>query len=271
MFTRKQFIQSSLLSAGSFFIPSFVFSNFIKLSTKEDIDESLTTLLQKAADFRKKQKFSKSVTVYEQLIKLYPQEIRVYNGYRKTILSQKDNLNRSVDAVKMLQAAANANPNNIQIKQALNKEYLNASIGNKAVLSKINFDVALLPQVAKEYKKYNDLKNLPQKGNKSRVIRLLEAKADKVKPSANKEIASFNRNEKLKHKNKLAKLDTSALEKKLDSFLKKTPNVNRNLPIREHYKLICKKQIKDKKHVNALDKSLEYLRKVDSQDSFFLG
>ena len=259
------------MSVGSFFIPSFVFSNVTKAIEIADIDESLPTLLKKAADFRKKEKFSKSIAVYEQLIKLYPQEIRVYYGYRKTILSQKDNLNKSVDAVKMLQAAVISNPNNDDIKQALNKEYLNASLGNKAVLRKINFDIALLPLVANEYKQYSDLKNPPDKDHKNRVIRLLEANAGKVNPRTCKEIVEFNRNEKRKFKHRLEKIDTPILEKKLDSFLKKTPDVKRKQPIREHYKLICKKHIKGKNHVKALDKSLEYVRNVDSQDPLFLG
>ncbi|MFP5040290.1 hypothetical protein [Parasediminibacterium sp. JCM 36343] len=271
MISRTKFIQSSLLSACSLFVPSFVFSNVVKAIEGMETDESLPALLKKAADFRKKEKFSKAIAVYEQLIKLYPQEIRVYNGYRKTILSQKSNLNKSVDVVNMLQIAASANPDNKDIKQALNKEYLKASLGNKVVLRKINFDVALLPQVGKEYKKYSDIKNPTQNGNRSRVIRLLEAKADNINPRNNKEIISFNSNEKQKHKHRFEKVGAPALEKKLNALLIKSPDVNRSLPIREHYKLICSKHIKDKNHAKALDKSLEYISNVDSQDCFFLG
>jgi len=271
MFTRKQFIKNSLLSACSLFVQSYVFSNVAKTIVRQDVGDSLPTLLKKAADLRKKGKLSKSKEVYDQLINLYPQELRVYSGYRKTILADNKNLNKGVEAVNMLQAAVVTNPVNDDFIQLLNKEYLRASLGNKAVLRNISFDVTQLPQIANSYKTYADSKNPFLNSNQSRVIRLLEAKVDTGDPKKNKNNIAFNRNEKRKHKNRFKKVGVPLLEKKLNALLIKSPNANRSLPIRDHYKLICDKQIKNKNHTKALNKSLEYIRNVDSQDCFFLG
>lgn len=264
MITRKEFLSLSSLGIFSLFIPSSLFSkNNFSPSTDVNI------LLKSAADLRKQKKYNQAKQMYQQIINQFPGEIRAYDGMRKVLLSKK---NKEWEVIQMFKIAQLSSPNSVEIKQRLYKEYMNAALGNKKVVSSINFNGRLLIDVKQKYESF--VQNHPNNKNiqkqYSKICRLLDSNADTQNAKQNLLLKKYKKAEYKKSKHKFDGLSVAQLENRLNVLLAKPYSKDRKQHIRELYKLSFNKLRKEKQSVEALNKAVTYYNNIDKEDPLFL-
>ncbi|MCX8532160.1 tetratricopeptide repeat protein [Chryseobacterium luquanense] len=261
---RKEFLSLSSLGIFSFMFPSFkLFSN----TSKAIVD--VNVLLKNACILRKQKKFNQAKQAYEQIIAQHPDEIRAYDGLRKTFLSQKK---KEWQVILMFKTALLLNPNNPELKKRLYKEYFNACLGNKKVKNLINFNGRLLSHVLQNFATFvqNHPNNLDLQKQYSRITRLLDCNADTQNAKQNQALKAYNKQQYKNFKNRFSELNTSQLESKLAQLSSKPISLDRKQHIRELHKLIFQKLRKEKNNTEALNKALSYYNTIDKKDPLFL-
>lgn len=263
MITRKKFLTLGSLGVISLFFPTYVFSN-----TKAESNPDINALLKSAREFRKTGQQAKAKQIYQQIIAQYPNEIRAYDGMRKVILSQKK---KEWEVIVMLKAASLANPNNIEIKQRLYKEYFNAALGNKRIKKAINFNGRLLSDIKQKYESF--LQSQPNNKNlqkqSAKIDRLIEWNADSQNPNKNVARKAYKKSQHTNFKKRFDEISTSELESKLVKLNAKPFLKERKQHIRELNNLIVKRYRKEKNNAAALNKAMSYYN-TDKNDPLFL-
>ncbi|WP_435522766.1 hypothetical protein [Chryseobacterium indoltheticum] len=172
----------------------------------------------------------------------------------------------------MFRAALLLNPNNIELKQRLYKEYFNACLGNKKIKTLINFNGRLLADVKQKYESFvqshPNNKNLQKQHAK--VCRLLDCNADNQNPLHNTVLKNYTKEQYKNFKNRFATLTSAEVEAKLNDLLVKPYSKDRKQHIRELYKISFQKLRKDKNNTEALAKALAYHNNVENNDPLFL-
>ncbi|NML72093.1 hypothetical protein HHL23_20200 [Chryseobacterium sp. RP-3-3] len=265
MITRKKFLSLSSLGIFSLLFPNLLFTR----RKSEYILSDLNTLLKSASNLRKQKKYNQANQIYQQIIVQYPNDIRAYDGMRKILLSQK---NKEWQVILMFKSALLLNPNNVEFKQRLYKEYLRAALGNKKIKNLINFGGRLLSEVKQKYE--NFVQTQPNNKNLQkqyiRINKLLEWNADTQNPNQNLALRTYKKQQYKNFKNRFDSLTATQLEAKLNKLLAKPYSKDRKQHIRELYKHSFKKLRKNKENSQALDKALTYYNTIDKNDPLFL-
>lgn len=266
MFTRKKFIALSGLSLISLLVPNYLLSAEFDIPNSTDVN----VLLKQASILRKQgNKFNQAKKKYEDIIELYPNEIRAYDGLRKLYYSKKKN---EWKYILILKSAHLSNPNNIEIKQRLYKEFLNASVANRKVKNLINFNGRLLQKVKQEYQAIlqtqpNNI-NLQKQYNK--ISNKLLWNADTTNPHQNTLLKEYKKTQFLLHKKRFKDLNTSDVTNKLNALLAKPYSIDRKQHIRELYKIVITKNRENKNYSVALNKAIDYYNNIEKEDPYFL-
>jgi len=265
MITRKEFLSLSSLGIFSLLFPSLIFSK----NKSEHVSTDLNALLKSASDLRKQKKFGQANQIYQQIITQYPNEIRAYDGMRKSLLAQK---NKEWQVIIMLKAALLLNPNNVQLKKRLYKEYLSAVLGNKKIKNLINFNGRLLTEVKQRYENFvqNHPNDIDLQKQYLKISKLLEWNADTQNPNQNLSLKKYKKQQYKGFKTRFDSLTVLQLDTKLNELLAKTYSKDRQQHIRELYKHYFKKLRKNKDNSQALDKALNYYNTIDKKDPLFL-
>jgi|GEM_PF-940318 len=265
MITRRKFIALGSLGLFSMIFPTYLFPRSKNQLSSFDVN----ALLKSAKTLREQGKNNQAKQIYQQIILQYPGEIRAYDGIRKILLSQKK---KEWEVILMFKSALLLNPNNLQLKQRLYKEYFNAVLGNKKIKKAINFNGRLLDEVKQKYETF--VQNHPNNANLQqqflKIKRLLDWNADSQSPNSN---ASLKSHRKIQHKNykeRFQNLPNTDLEAKLTELLAKPDSPDRKQHIRELHHLIVQRYRKEKNNLEALDKAVSYYNTVDKQDPLFL-
>lgn len=265
MITRKTFLSLSSLGIISLLFPSFLFSK-----TKSGSFEDVNKLLKSAADLRRQKKWGEAQNKYKQIIQQYPNEIRAYDGMRKTLLSEKK---KEWEVILMFRAALALNPDNSDLQRRLYKEYMNASLGNKKIKKLIAFDGRLLSDVKTKFEGLTDLNARSKNTDKqySKICKLVELNADSVHPHKNTALKAYNKKQYQSYKSRFDALSSDQLEIELKGLLAKPDSPDRKQHIRELYKVSVNTLKKEKKGPEALNKALNYYNTIDKKDPLFLG
>lgn len=265
MITRRKFIVLGSLGALSVIFPNYLFSGSKNLTGSLDVD----ALLKNAKVLRKQGNSSQAKQIYQQIILQYPNEIRAYDGLRKVLLAQKK---KEWEVILMFQSALLLNPDNLEIKQRLYREYFNAALGNKKIKKAINFNGRLLDDIKQKYEtfvqKHPDNKNLQEQFVK--IKRLLDCNADSQNPNSNVSLKSHRKNQYKNFKKRFEEASNSELETKLNTLLAKPASPDRKQHIRELHSLIVQRYRKEKNNQEALNKAVAYYNGIDKQDPLFL-
>lgn len=230
--------------------------------------EDVNALLKSASDFKKKQKFEEAKKIYQKIILQFPNEIRAYDGMRKVLLSQK---NKEWEVILMFKAALLIAPDNIELQQRLNKEYVNAATGNKKIVKLIGFNGRLLTDIKKQYESPTQRRsrNANMQEQYSKVCRLVEWDADIGSLHKNAKFKAYKKEQYQKQKHRFDHLTTDELNTELNTLLAKPFSKDREQHIRQLYNLSFKKMRKEK-NPEALNKALTYYNTVDKKDPLFL-
>lgn len=262
---RKKFLSLSSLGIFSLFIPKFIFSK----DSPKHLPTDVNALLKSASDLRKQKKYNQAKQIYEQIISLFPNEIRAYDGMRKALLSEK---NKEWEVILMFRTALALQPNNMDLKRRLYKEYMNASLGNKKIKKMIGFNGSLLSEVKDKYESFTNINARSKNSDKHyfKICKMVEFKADSENPHKNKALKTYRKEHCKKFKDRFALLTASEVEQKLNVLLAKPHSKDRNQHIRELYVHSCKKLRKEKNNIEALNKAITYYNTVDKKDPLFL-
>ncbi|MDQ1858421.1 M48 family metallopeptidase [Chryseobacterium sp. WLY505] len=263
--TRKEFLSLGSLGITSLLIPNFLFSK----EKFKHFPPDVNVLLKSASDLRKQKQYNQAKQVYAHIISQFPNEIRAYDGMRKTLLSQK---NKEWEVILMFRAALVLKPENIDLKKRLYREYMNASLGNKKIKKLIAFDGNLLTEVKEKYEGLTNINTRGKKNDKqySKICKMVECNADSENPHRNKALKTYKKENCKKFKDRFALLTSSEVDTKLDTLLAKPSSKDRNQHIRELYSSSCKKHRKEKNNSEALNKAISYYNTVDKNDPLFL-
>ncbi|MCT2562275.1 tetratricopeptide repeat protein [Chryseobacterium herbae] len=265
MITRKKFLTLGTLGVISFFFPTYLFSNSKSISGSLDVN----TLLKNARNFRKQGENNQAKEIYQQIISQYPNEIRAYDGMRKTLLSQKK---KEWEVILMFKGALLLNPNNVALKQRLYREYFNAALGNKKIKKVINFNGRLLSEVRQKYETF--VQNHPNNSNIqkqfAKISRLMEWNADTQNSNNNTALKTYKKTQHKNFKKRFNDIPLSQLETKLNTLLSKPLSKDRKQHIRELHNVVIRKYRKDKNNITALNKALSYYNTVDKNDPLIL-
>ncbi|MDN3691040.1 tetratricopeptide repeat protein [Chryseobacterium tructae] len=263
--TRKDFLTLGSLSVMYLLFPSYLFS---EVTTKNFLPEDVNTLLKSASDLRKQKRFDDAKKVYQKIILQYPNEIRGYDGMRKTLLSQN---NKEWEVILMFKAALVLAPDNIELQQRLNKEYLNAATGNKKLLQLIGFKGRLLVDIKNQYESptQRSYRNANVGEQYSKICRLVEWEADIKSPHKSPKFKAYKKEQYQKYKHRFDQLTTDELNTELNALLAKPSSEDRVHHIRQLYNLSFKKMRKEK-NPEALNKALNYYNTIDKKDPLFL-
>lgn len=265
MITRKTFLSLSSLGLASLLFPNFLFSKSL-LKTSSDVKQ----LLKSAADHRKQKKLVEAQNIYRQIIAQYPNEIRAYDGLRKTLLSEK---NKEWEVILMFRNALALNPESIELQRRLYREYINASLGNKKVKKLIAFNGNLLSDVKQKYEGFIDsnARSINTDKQYSKICKLVELNADSVHPHKNTALKAYNKKQYQSFKSRFDALSSDQLEIELKELLAKPDSPDRKQHIRELYKVSVTTLKKEKKGPEAFNKALTYYNTIDKKDPLFLG
>lgn len=265
MITRRKFIALGSLGVLSVIFPNYLLSENKNLSGFLDVN----ALLKNAKVLRKQGNSSQAKQIYQQIILQYPNEIRAYDGLRKVLLAQKK---KEWEVILMFKSALLLNPDNLEIKQRLYKEYFNAALGNKKIKKAINFNGRLLDDIRQKYEtfvqKHPDNKNLQKQFVK--IKRLLDCNADSQNPNSNISLKIHRKSQYKNFKKRFEDVSNSELETKLNILLAKPASPDRKQHIRELHSLIVQRYRKEKNNQEALNKAVAYYNSIDKQDPLFL-
>lgn len=265
MITRRKFLTLSSLGVFSIILPNYLFSRTENSTNFFDVN----ILLKNAKNLRKQGKNNQAKQIYQQIISQYPNEIRAYDGMRKILLSQKK---KEWEVILMFKKALLLNPNNVELKQRLYKEYLNAVLGNKKVKNAINFNGRLLGDIKQKYETFlqnhPNNKNIQQQLNK--IQKLIDYNADSQSPKTNTALKAYRKNNHKNFKKRFQSTSTSQLETRLGTLLAKPDSPDRKQHIRELHSLLVQRHRKVKNNAAALNKAVAYYNNFDKQDPLFL-
>lgn len=265
MITRRKFIALGSLGVLSVIFPNYLLSENKNLSGFLDVN----ALLKNAKVLRKQGNSSQAKQIYQQIILQYPNEIRAYDGLRKVLLAQKK---KEWEVILMFKSALLLNPDNLEIKQRLYREYFNAALGNKKIKKAINFNGRLLDDIRQKYEtfvqKHPDNKNLQEQFVK--IKRLLDCNADSQNPNSNISLKIHRKSQYKNFKKRFEDVSNSELETKLNILLAKPASPDRKQHIRELHSLIVQRYRKEKNNQEALNKAVAYYNSIDKQDPLFL-
>lgn len=265
MITRRKFLTLSSLGVFTIILPNCLFSKTKRQTSLFDVN----ILLKNAKNLRKQGKNNQAKQIYQQIISQYPNEIRAYDGMRKVLLSQKK---KEWEVILMFKSALLLNPNNIELKQRLYREYLNAAVGNKKVKNAINFNGRLLGEIKQKYEVFlqnnPSNKNIEQQLNK--IQRLIDCNADSQSPKTNAALKNYRKNNHKNFKKRFQNISTPQLEIKLNTLLAKPDSPDRKQHIRELHCLLVQRHRKVKNNVVALNRAVAYYNNFDKQDPLFL-
>lgn len=265
MITRRKFITLGSLGVLSVIFPNYLLSENKNLSGFLDVN----ALLKNAKVLRKQGNSSQAKQIYQQIILQYPNEIRAYDGLRKVLLAQKK---KEWEVILMFKSALLLNPDNLEIKQRLYREYFNAALGNKKIKKAINFNGRLLDDIRQKYEtfvqKHPDNKNLQEQFVK--IKRLLDCNADSQNPNSNISLKIHRKSQYKNFKKRFEDVSNSELETKLNILLAKPASPDRKQHIRELHSLIVQRYRKEKNNQEALNKAVAYYNSIDKQDPLFL-
>ncbi|SDJ50180.1 tetratricopeptide repeat protein [Chryseobacterium jejuense] len=263
--TRKDFLALGSLGVFYLLFPSNLYS---KVTSNSCLPDDVNALLKSASDLKKQQKFEEAKKIYQKIIVQFPNEIRAYDGMRKALLSQK---NKEWEVILMFKAALLTAPDNIELQQRLNKEYVNAATGNKKIVKLIGSKGRLLTDVKKQYESptQRGYRNVNMQEQYSKVCRLVEWDADIGSPHKNTKFKAYKKEQYQKQKHRFDHLTTDELNNELNTLLAKPFSKDRAQHIRQLYNLSFKKMRKEK-NPEALNKALTYYNTVDKKDPLFL-
>lgn len=265
MITRRKFLTLSSLGVFSIILPNYLFSK----SKNPTSFLNVNMLLKNAKNLRKQGKNNQAKQIYHQIISQYPNEIRAYDGMRKVLLSQKK---KGWEVILMFKSGLLLNPNNVELKQRLYREYLNAAIGNKKIKNAINFNGRLLDDVKQKYETFlqnhPNNKNIQQQLNK--IQKLIDCNADSQSPKTNTALKAYKKNNHKNFKKRFQNSSISQLETKLNVLLSKPNSPDRKQHIRELHSLLVQRHRKAKNNVIALNRAVAYYNTFDKQDPLFL-
>lgn len=264
MITRKKFLALSSLGAVSLLFPDFLFSKPFQRTGIIDVNASL----KEAAILRRKKKLTEAKKVYDEILSKYPGEVRAYDGLRKIILFN----GKQEDVIKLLVNAVSMNPENIEIKQRLYREYFNAALGNKKLAGTLGIEGRILKDVQEKYTSF--LKVHPNGHNVAnqlkKIDRLIEWNADTENPHTNNPLKQYGKDQYLSYKNRLGNLSGEQASRKLNELLSKPDPDIRRPHIRELYQLTFKGYRKEKQAEVALEHAVKYYNTVDKLDPLFI-
>ncbi|NIF05708.1 hypothetical protein F3J23_09645 [Chryseobacterium sp. Tr-659] len=264
MITRKKFLALSSLGAVSLLFPNFFFSKPLKIPKKTDV----SAMLREAASLRKNWKYTEASQLYYDILKVAPGEVRAYDGLRRILLSSYD----QQGVITLLQKAVDSNPENVDIKQRLYREYFNAALGNKKIAKTLGIEGRLLENVQQNYKSFlNGHSNVNNVNDQlKKISNYVQWNVDIDKPHTNIPLKKYRKAKYQENKNRFKKFSTEELNKKLDTLLSKPNPHSRRAHIRELYELTLKGHRKEKRSDIALELALNYNKTINNQDPLFI-
>ncbi len=288
-FSRRKFIISSVLTTVGVTVFSSPLIQPLKYLTS--LDPDLEALLLQAKQARLDENYTLSETLYNQVIQLWPQEIRGYFGLRKTLLSQK---HKEYNVVRLFEQAVQSNPEDVKLICQLAKEYTSVALGNKQVEDMLDYETPLLEMSQNLYNQALLLENPPLlfargeggedqgieggegEGESQASVGLdkvetkIDQQADVIDARDNAAMKIQRKSHQLNYKSRFDLLSDSELISELNTLKAKPHPQYRSKQIKELYRL----NIKRKKLANDIAgvSALAYdLHLFDKNDTYSLG
>lgn len=237
MINRRSFLYKTSLGLTSLlFVPAFVSAEFLERT----LDERLYIAAQK----RKQGRLNQAINKFTSIIEDYPEEIRAYDGLRKTLLLRKYN---ELAVLELYQNGLSLNPNNKNFKERLAKEYMRLALGNKKFTNQLNMSESLLIEAKRLFRELKNEypENTAYQEQWRKVRRKINQQADYVDARGNTSIKEYKKDNKRRFRKRFRNKSISEVEEKLNELLEKPQNNEREKHIKELYKILIKKSRQD--------------------------
>jgi len=278
--SRRKFIGNSSLTVLGLAFTSTILGKSVSQFTPTTIEETILQKLKRASDLRKSTignpspmnrgaitnpSLDQARSIYNEVIVMDPNEVRAYDGIRKILLQDK------YQEMEVFQLYQNQNLQNPIFTERIAKEYRRIALGNKKLVTELNNPQDLLT-LSKEL--FNQAKiALPLNQQLDPQIQKTERKIDQEASTLdardNPKLKAEKKANRLEHKNRFQKKETSDLKYLLDSLLVKAENKDRKVRIREIHKFYINR-LNETRYIDEAVAEIYKLYQYDKTDSHTL-
>jgi hypothetical protein len=250
-FTRKEFLQTSIIAAVASSIPAVSFA-----TNSESSHSPLVQKLVHASEKRKQKKFSQAKSIYQEIITENPSEIRAYDGLRKILLQQKHQEKKVLD---LYLEGLNKNPNHPMFQQRVANEYKRLALGNKKFCKQLQVENPLAESKSLLTKAHQGLNSSKNKQIQQQLSFFDDKYTAKSEVKTNRKLAKQTLlDNKKRFKNRLKDDDIATLIGRLEKLKAKGETQKRIKHLRELYLHTVSKLRKEKKQEQAFVYAAEW-------------
>lgn len=243
---RRSFVKQMITASFALGASDYFLSHILKeVSTDLQSQNNLNAMLQQASALRKSNQLIGAITLYDQIIAAFPQDIRGYDGKRLCLARTK---HTELTILNMYASAMQQFPQNQNFRVRWAKCAMEIALGNAKYANQINSKTQLLTQARQTFNQLRQANPTNEQYDAlfKKARRKLNQNATTIDARSNSEIKDYKKSQRNKFKNRFQPNSIANIQARINQNLSLPIDDKRNDRIRELYLVLIRKVRKAK-------------------------